>query len=557
VERTLRNLFAFKFIKHIYPEQEKMRLLDWDIWKVLQTTCAERLKDWELSGNRVNVVTKLFTADMLIKRENDIDDPVFVLAGQHSNLKRSYIVVHLKEYLTTVKHSAHVNEFEQQSCSAGGDGDNDNERSNSRPKPFLNTQALSIVLNMQMTLANFHDKILVCCGFLDANYCAKLVEKNSKSIMALINKKQNVEMSEMSEIVETQIRLKYTIVSKTAYGGDEILHQFFSTLKQCYLFDDVVRKAMRSLVPSRSNNLQHRAQKIRHILSNDDDDERQSMSFTSADMTTSVAATTSDNAICDERPSNPASTDNTIESLFDNSNPAVTASLTASQIHILSNDDDDERQSLSFTSADTTTSVAATTSDNAICDERPSNPASTDNTIESLIDNSNPAVTASLTASQIHILSNDVDDKRQSFVSSISADTTAVVASKPVSVAASLAAGRRWFIETLSDEQMSEVDLALNRSNTDDDVNVCNKFGFQITSGMIKRLRLKTKENENDPLFRNNVLYLNDELINFNSKILQECDDELCKITPRRRSHLFPANLVNRMKEVGFRGVRG
>ena len=480
VERTLRNLFAFKFIKHIYPEQEKMRLLDWDIWKVLQTTCAERLKDWELSGNRANVVTKLFTADMLIKRENDIEDPVFVLAGQHSNLKRSFIVVHLKEYLTTVKHSAHVNEFEHQSCSAGGDGDNDNERSNSRPKPFLNTQALSIVLNMQMTLANLHDKILVCCGFLDANYCAKLVEKNSKSIMALINKKQNVEMSEMSEIVETQILLKYTIVSKTAYGGDEILHQFFSTLKQCYLFDDVVRKAMRSLVPSRSNNLQHRAQKVRHILSDGDDDERQSMSFSSADMTTSVVATTSDNAIYDERPSNSASTDYTIESLIDDSNPAVTASLTAPQIHIVSDDD---------------------------------------------------------------------DDKRQSFVSSISADTT-------TAVAASLAAGRRWFIETLSDEQMSEVDLALNRSNTDDDVNVCNKFGLQITSGMIKRLRLKTKENENDPLFRNNVLYLNDELINFNSEILQECDDELCKIIPRRRSHLFPANLINRMKVVGFRGVR-
>ena len=309
VERTLRNLLSFKFIKHIYPEQVNMRLLDWDIWKVLQTTCAERLKDWELSGNRANVVTKLFTADMLIKRENDIDDPVFVLAGHHSNLKRSFIVVHLKEYLTSVKHSTHVNEFEQQSCSDGGDGDNHNERSNLRPKPFLNTQALSIVLNMQTTLASFHDKILVCCGFLDANCCAKLVEKNSKSIIALINKKQNIEMSKMSEIVEkTQIHLKYTIVSKTAYGGDEILHQFSSTLKQCYLFDDAVCQARRSLVASRSDNLHRRSQIKRRILSDDDDDEPLSVLSIGADMTTSVAAT---------RPSNSVSTDNTTESLTD------------------------------------------------------------------------------------------------------------------------------------------------------------------------------------------------------------------------------------------------
>ena len=104
---------------------------------------------------------------------------------------------------------------------------------------------------------------------------------------------------------------------------------------------------------------------------------------------------------------------------------------------------------------------------------------------------------------------------------------------------------RRWFQEPLSDHQQLEVDNALSRSQHDADFVVCANFGNIITSSIVKRLRLITKEEQNNPCFDNKLLFLNDELINFNMSILKECDEALCTINPgRRKSFMFLSGLI-------------
>lgn len=217
LENQLRDLASFKFIKNIFPDLEQAQILDWVIWKVLRKECEDRMKDWELSGNRVNVVTKLFNSEMLIKRIDEIDDPVFVLSGHHSSRKKSIIVVKLKQFLSGTEHTKLINDYELSTCAE----DDDNMRAN-KQLPAQNTQSLSIIANMQMTLGSFFDNILVCCGLVENKFFAKTVQKHIEGARTHLMKNQ------IAKLDYIQISLSYSMVAKTLYGANEVLEEILN-----------------------------------------------------------------------------------------------------------------------------------------------------------------------------------------------------------------------------------------------------------------------------------------------------------------------------------------
>ena len=148
IEIHLRDLASFSYVPQIYPHLEFLHISEWDVWKVLQRECAERIKDWELSS-RTNAVTKMFNSAMVIKRIDEIDDPVFFLFGQHSATKKTYIVVNLKNYLASVHHSQEINDFEHKICRNNDeDGGKEIVQRSKGDCMLLNGRAVSIISNM-------------------------------------------------------------------------------------------------------------------------------------------------------------------------------------------------------------------------------------------------------------------------------------------------------------------------------------------------------------------------------------------------------------------------
>ncbi len=81
---------------------------------------------------------------------------------------------------------------------------------------------------------------------------------------------------------------------------------------------------------------------------------------------------------------------------------------------------------------------------------------------------------------------------------------------------------------------------------------VCETHGILITVEILKRLRLKTKEEEENLCFDDTLFYLNDELIDFQVMILREYDEELCSLQPMRvKSHIFLCHFMKLFLEQG------
>jgi hypothetical protein len=225
IENHLRDLASFIYVPQIFPNLEFMRISEWDVWKVLQRECAERIKDWEL-GSRTNAVTKMFNSAMVIKRTDEIDDPVFFLFGQHSATKNTYIVVNLKKYLASVHHSQEINDFEHKSCHNNDEDGKAIVQISKGDSILLNARAVSIISNMQDMLRSLLDNVLVCCGIVESDYCAKLVKTKLHLMATVINKNQLVQSSTLPDLKPLPITLKYALIANTSYGGEERIIEF-------------------------------------------------------------------------------------------------------------------------------------------------------------------------------------------------------------------------------------------------------------------------------------------------------------------------------------------
>ena len=85
---------------------------------------------------------------------------------------------------------------------------------------------------------------------------------------------------------------------------------------------------------------------------------------------------------------------------------------------------------------------------------------------------------------------------------------------------------------------------------------VCDTHGIMITLEILKRLRLKTKEEEKNLFFDDKLLYLNDELIDFQVMILREYDEKLCSLQPMRvKSHIFLCHFMELFIKGGFERI--
>ena len=102
------------------------------------------------------------------------------------------------------------------------------------------------------------------------------------------------------------------------------------------------------------------------------------------------------------------------------------------------------------------------------------------------------------------------------------------------------------------ESERREVELAQNITGDDKKI-ISNKFGFEITTLTLKRLRICKQESNDRP----QDFYLNDELINSFMGMLSESDTALCENdSTRSRSFFFNCYFMGKLRDGGFQAVK-